>query len=348
MTRTPDAHFYTEARYRGARVAAVAPDYAEYVKFADTWLPAKAGTDAALAMAMTHVILKEFYIDRRSDYFAGYAKKYTDLPFSVILRKEGEKYTASRFLRAADLGLEAENGDWKTVLYDASKKVFVVPNGSIGFRWGEKGGWNLNPQDSATGESIDPLLSYDEENDGWVFAEFPLFESAGPTTRSGAVPVKKIVLASGDLLVTTVFDLMAAHVNVDRGHGGATGYDDPAPYTPAWQEPITGVPRKDAVRVAREFAENAEKTGGRSMIFLGAGTNHWFHSDTIYRAIIGLTTLCGCQGVNGGGWAHYVGQEKGAAPGRLVHPRFRTRLDKAPAPAQRDIVLLLCDRPLAL
>jgi nitrate reductase alpha subunit len=44
QTRTPDAHFYTEARYRGARVAAVAPDYAEYVKFADTWLPARAGT----------------------------------------------------------------------------------------------------------------------------------------------------------------------------------------------------------------------------------------------------------------------------------------------------------------
>jgi Molybdopterin oxidoreductase len=36
----------------------------------------------------------------------------------------------------------------------------------------------------------------------------------------------------------------------------------------------------------------------------------WFHSDTIYRAFLTLTTLTGCQGVNGGGWAHYVGQEK--------------------------------------
>jgi nitrate reductase alpha subunit len=61
--------FYTEARYRGARVAAVAPDYAEYVKFADTWLPARAGTDAALAMAMTHVIVKEFYVDRTGALF---------------------------------------------------------------------------------------------------------------------------------------------------------------------------------------------------------------------------------------------------------------------------------------
>ena len=43
---------------------------------------------------------------------------------------------------------------------------------------------------------------------------------------------------------------------------------------------------------------------------MGAGTNHWFHSDTTYRAMLALTTLTGCQGVNGGGWAHYVGQEK--------------------------------------
>ncbi len=43
---------------------------------------------------------------------------------------------------------------------------------------------------------------------------------------------------------------------------------------------------------------------------MGAGTNHWFHSDQTYRAILALVLLCGCQGVNGGGWAHYVGQEK--------------------------------------
>lgn len=94
------------------------------------------------------------------------------------------------------------------------------------------------------------------------------------------------------------------------GEGLADSLDADAPYTPAWQETVTGVPAADAIRVAREFAETAEKTGGKCMIFLGAGTNHWYHSDTIYRSIIALTTLCGCQGVNGGGWAHYVGQEK--------------------------------------
>src|SRR5690606_30885506 len=51
-------------------------------------------------------------------------------------------------------------------------------------------------------------------------------------------------------------------------------------------------------------------TKGRSMIIMGAGINHWYNSDVIYRAIINLVVMTGCQGVNGGGWAHYVGQEK--------------------------------------
>src|SRR3546814_15586145 len=46
QTRTPDAHFMTEARYRGTKVAVVSPDYAEATKFADLWLNPKQGTDA--------------------------------------------------------------------------------------------------------------------------------------------------------------------------------------------------------------------------------------------------------------------------------------------------------------
>ena len=64
ITRTPDAHFMTEARYRGQKVVVVSPDYSDHVKFADDWLPAQPGTDGALAMAMGHVMLKEFWVDR--------------------------------------------------------------------------------------------------------------------------------------------------------------------------------------------------------------------------------------------------------------------------------------------
>src|SRR5690625_1298714 len=50
------------------------------------------------------------------------------------------------------------------------------------------------------------------------------------------------------------------------------------------------------------------------MIAMGGVTNHWYHSDQIYRCILNLVLLTGSQGVNGGGWAHYVGQEKVRPP----------------------------------
>src|SRR3546814_12178403 len=78
QTRTPDAHFYTEVRYKGARSVVISPDYSEAAKFGDLWLAPQAGTDAALAMAMGHVILKEFHPDRTTPYFADYTRRYTD------------------------------------------------------------------------------------------------------------------------------------------------------------------------------------------------------------------------------------------------------------------------------
>ena len=89
VTRTPDAHWMTEARYRGQKVVAVAPDYADNVKFADEWLAIRPGTDGALAMSMGHVILKEFFVDRQTPYFTDYVKKYTDLPYLVALDEAG-------------------------------------------------------------------------------------------------------------------------------------------------------------------------------------------------------------------------------------------------------------------
>jgi len=307
QTRTPDAHFMTEARYRGQKVVVVSPDFAGHTKFADHWLPAAAGSDGALALAMTHVIFKEFHLDRDVPYFTDYAKKTTDLPCLVRLREREGAYVADRFLRASDLGEVSENADWKTVVFDASSGAPAVPNGSIGFRWGDEGmgKWNLEL------EEIDPALTLLGHHDELVEIDLPRFDVAGEgggVLRRG-VPVRRV----GDQLVTTVFDLFAAQLGLRReGLPGEwpTGYDDPAPYTPAWQEAITGVDAGIVIRIAREFARNAERTNGRSMIMLGAGTNHWFHNDQIYRAILSMLILTGCQGVNGGGWAHYVGQEK--------------------------------------
>jgi len=47
MTRSPDAHFMTESRYKGTKIVSVSPDFAESVKFADEWLGIEPGTDGA-------------------------------------------------------------------------------------------------------------------------------------------------------------------------------------------------------------------------------------------------------------------------------------------------------------
>ena len=128
-----------------------------------------------------------------------------------------------------------------------------------------------------------------------------------------SVPARKVKLVDGDALVATVFDLFVANYGLDRGlkdGSCAKSYDDDQPYTPAWAEKITGVSRDQIITVAREFALNAEKTNGRSMVILGAGLNHWYHMDMNYRGIINLLVMCGCVGQSGGGWSHYVGQEK--------------------------------------
>src|SRR5690606_5585381 len=72
-----------------------------------------------------------------------------------------------------------------------------------------------------------------------------------------------------------------------------------------------GVSAELAIRVGREFAENASRTRGKSMFITGSGVLHWYHGGSlIYRAEAVMGIICGCMGVNGGGFNHYVGTEK--------------------------------------
>jgi nitrate reductase / nitrite oxidoreductase, alpha subunit len=60
---------------------------------------AKQGTDAAFAMVMGHVILREFFLDRTVPCFQDYCRRYTDMPMLVrlsksFLKKVGKKFSA--------------------------------------------------------------------------------------------------------------------------------------------------------------------------------------------------------------------------------------------------------------
>ena len=350
QTRTPDAHFFTEVRYKGTKTVSITPDYSEVAKLTDLWLNPKQGTDAALAQAFNHVIFKEFHLDKPSAYFKDYAKRYTDLPVLVLLKDHtAGSYQPDRFLRASDLAdnLGQENNpEWKTIALDANSNELVSPLGSIGYRWGEKGKWNIQALEGNEGREIDLQLSLIGE--GVAEVAFPYFGGqthehfqhvAGEEVQLRRVPVRTITLADGSQAkVATVFDLSAANLAIDRGLGGANvakDYNDAdIPGTPAWQEQITGVSREKAIQIAREFADNADKTKGRSMIIVGAAMNHWYHMDMNYRGLINMLMLCGCVGQTGGGWAHYVGQEKLRPQCGWLPLAFG--LDWSPAPRQMN------------
>ena len=329
QTRTPDAHFMTESRYRGTQIVTITPDYSEASKFGDIWLNPKQGTDAALGMAMGHVILKEFHLENTSEYFDDYTRKYSDFPFLVRLEKRGRSYVPGRMVRASDfdknLG-QKNNPEWKTVCFDEKTGDIVVPTGSIGFRWGEEGKWNIVPTNSKTKKEFLPQKTLLGSEDDVLTVGFPYFAGAehehgyfdandqGGNILNRKLPVKYLDLNGEKVPVVTVFDLTCANYGIERkGLGGsniASDYDQNVPYTPKWQESITGVSAEKVIRVAREFARNADKTKGKSMIIIGAAMNHWYHMDMNYRTCINMLVFCGCVGKSGGGWSHYVGQEK--------------------------------------
>ena len=89
-TRIPDAHFLHEARYRGAQVVVIAPDYNQSAIHSDLWLSVRPGSDAALALAACHVVIEEGL------YRAEYLVEQTDLP--LLIRSDD-----GRFLREADV-----------------------------------------------------------------------------------------------------------------------------------------------------------------------------------------------------------------------------------------------------
>ena len=88
-TQIPNAHFITEARYNGARVVTIAPDYSASAIHADQWVPVNPGSDAALGLALAQVIVSGNLHD------VAFIREQTDLPLLVRL-------DTLKLLRASD------------------------------------------------------------------------------------------------------------------------------------------------------------------------------------------------------------------------------------------------------
>ena len=112
-TRIPEVHFMHEARYRGAKLVVIAPDYNASAVHADLWINPTPETDAALGLAAAHVIVSEGLHD------ADYVREQTDLP--LLVRDDD-----GRFLRQADL--ERGGKDDQFYFWDEAKgRLAKVP-----------------------------------------------------------------------------------------------------------------------------------------------------------------------------------------------------------------------------
>jgi DMSO reductase family type II enzyme molybdopterin subunit len=89
-TRIPDVHFMLEARYKGAQLVVVAPDYNPTCMHADLWVNLKVASDAAFALGIAKVVIDEGL------YKPEYVREQTDLPF--LVRDDN-----ARFLRQSDM-----------------------------------------------------------------------------------------------------------------------------------------------------------------------------------------------------------------------------------------------------
>ncbi len=240
QTRIPDAHFAYEARYNGAKLCIISPDYNSSAVHADHFLQIQPGTDALLALGVARLLIDNGWIDRP------YVLEQTDMP--LLVRSDN-----GRFLREADL---KAGGDAEVFyLWDRKTSKPVIAPGSLGVRKREKTSLRL--------DGLDPALN-------GTFS---------------------VTLADGKKIpVTTVFEKLRAELKE---------------YSLERVARETGLPAHEIEALARDLG-----TRRPAMIIHGAGTNHWFHNDAINRAMILLVALTGNVGVNGGGFNHYVGQER--------------------------------------
>ncbi|MCP5042451.1 MAG: molybdopterin-dependent oxidoreductase [bacterium] len=115
-TQIPNSHFLTEARYKGAKIVCIAPDFSASSVHSDLFVPVEPGCDAALALGIASVLVDEDLID--FDFVA----EQTDLP--LLVRSDTQ-----RFLRGSDM----KRGGSDEVLYfhDVRKGVVEVPRRTL-------------------------------------------------------------------------------------------------------------------------------------------------------------------------------------------------------------------------
>jgi DMSO reductase family type II enzyme molybdopterin subunit len=117
-TNCANFHYIAEARYSGSRVIAISPDYNASAIHADEWIPVNVGSDAALALSLAQVIIREGL------YRHDFVREQTDLPLLVRLDD-------GKLLRQKDLKIGGRDDAF--YIYDlGAKRIQEAPRKHLG------------------------------------------------------------------------------------------------------------------------------------------------------------------------------------------------------------------------
>jgi complex iron-sulfur molybdoenzyme family reductase subunit alpha len=126
VTRIPDAKYFLEAGYDGAKRVGIFTDYSQTAIHCDEWIGPEPGSDTALALGMARTIVDEGLYDE------AHLKEQTDMP--LLVRED-----TGKFLRASEvpgLDVDADRPEKVFVMQDSDGTLRTAP-GSLGDRDGQ-------------------------------------------------------------------------------------------------------------------------------------------------------------------------------------------------------------------
>ena len=275
-TKMPDAHWLTEARLKGTKVIAITVEYPSTACHSDEVIVIRPGTDPALALSCSQVIISE------KKYDARHLKQRTDLPFLV-------RADSLDFLRPEDViaGYEKKTASRDTTIVGKNTKVPPIKGQGGQYipedlfaEWGDYVVWDLKQKE---------LKGVGRDDFGERFDTDPALEGQFEVTG----------LDGKTISVRPVFDLMKEYIDEN--------------FTPEQASKVTWAPKEAIVSLARQIADNKEKT----LIACGMGTNQYFNADLKDRSIMFLATLTRNLGYFGGNVGSYAGNYRAAIFGGI-------------------------------
>ncbi len=316
-----------------------------------------------LAMAMGHVILKEFFVDRPDAVLHRLRQEVhrPAVPGHASAEADGDgRGTAGQVPhRGAISAANAADDEKHGVLEDGAagrrRAASVRPQRLPGHRFtaSGEGRWNLDL--AAASDSAAHACTASGDDSGRTVAPRRGSTTATEARRRCAAACRPESLP--DTCVTTVFDLMLAQYGVARDLACPGTWPSRLRRRLASRTPRPGrrrspaCPRRPPRAIAREFAEQRrtfqrpvdDHRWARAPTTGSTPTRSTARSST-------LTMLTGCQGVNGGGWARTTSARRSVRPVTgWSHSAFGARLVSARrAQMMQHGLLVPGDRPVAL